>query len=432
MALSEHSLRHLDDVLNNCIHCGMCLPVCPTYALTLQEQSSPRGRIRLIRSVNDGSIPLSEAFADEMNFCLDCQACQTACPAGVQYGELVEDARRLISEKRMEPWRVRVLKKFILDGILASPFRTKLFGRMLLAYERSGTRGALERSGLLGLLSSRLQMKHAMLPHGSPQFFDESVAERVPASGERRGVVALLSGCIMNISFAEIHRDTVELLTMNGFDVVIPKTQVCCGSLHGHNGEIEGAKMLARTNLDVFSGLSFDSLIVNSAGCGAFLKEYGRLLADDASYSPIAAELSSKTMDLTEFLWNRGLRTPLQTLKQRVTYHEACHLVHTQKISKEPRELIASIPGLDFVELPEATWCCGSAGIYNVLRPDDSVALLDRKMKHLASTGAEVVVTGNPGCHLQLQCGIRKLGLRMEVVHPATLLLRASCGERGS
>ncbi|MBI1804382.1 MAG: (Fe-S)-binding protein [Ignavibacteriae bacterium] len=418
-------IKSLDAVLHQCIHCGMCLPVCPTYNLTFQEQSSPRGRIRLIRSVQDGTMGLTDEFVEEMNFCLDCQACQTACPAGVQYGVLVEDARRQIAEAKKEPLHLRFLKYFFLRVILGSKRRTKLFGRFLKLYEASGLRDAIEQSNILTLFSEKLHAKHLLLPRASGEFFDDEIAEVLAPTGPKRGTVAFLSGCIMNVSFADVHRDAVEVLRTNGFEVVIPKLQVCCGSLHGHNGDVVMAKKLAQKNLDVFGTFEFDALVIDSAGCSAFLKEYGMLFADDPKYASRAVELSNKTKDITEFLVDVGMRAPTKPLKVRVTYHDACHLVHTQKISEQPRQIIRSIPGIEFVELPESTWCCGSAGMYNVTRFDDSMKFLERKMNNLASTNAEIVVTANPGCHLQLQYGIRKFGLNMEVVHPVTLLRRA-------
>ena len=422
--MTSIDIRSLDTVMSRCIHCGMCLPVCPTYNLTMREQSSPRGRIRLIRSLHEGTIGLTEEFVDEMNFCLDCQACQTACPAGVQYGELVEDARQQISEGKKESYRLRLVKFLLLRGILASKRRTKFFGRLLRLYEAAGLRDAVERSAILSLFSQKFQAKHSMLPHASGVFFDDDSVEVFSPVGSKRGTVAFLSGCIMNVSFAEVHRDAVDVLRLNGFEVVVPKQQVCCGSLHGHNGDNMVAKELAHRNLDVFGKFPFDALVIDSAGCGAFIKEYGKLLADDPAYASQAEELSRKTKDITEFLVDAGMVTPAIPLNVRITYHEACHLVHSQKISRQPREIIQSIPGIEFVELPEATWCCGSAGIYNVTRFDDSMKFLERKMNNLASTNADIVVTGNPGCHLQLQYGIKKFGLKMEVVHPVTLLRR--------
>ncbi|MBI1806581.1 MAG: (Fe-S)-binding protein [Ignavibacteria bacterium] len=423
--MSDATLRHIDDVLSHCIHCGMCLPVCPTYAMTYQEQSSPRGRIRLIRSLHDGSLQLSDEFVNEMYFCLDCQACQTACPAGVQYGSLVEDARHIISQQGQEPLSLRLFKKLFLRGVLASKSRTKMAARLMKLYFKSGLQDAVDQSGILSLFSDRIHAKHQLLPQVSDEFFDDDVPEVISPKGKPLGRVAFLSGCIMNVAFPSIHRDAVGVLVKAGYEVVIPKEQVCCGSLHGHNGDVEGAKSLARNNIEAFEKHNYEALIVDSAGCGAFLKEYGRLFADDAEYASRAAEISKKSKDVTEFLAGIELPKPITSLNKRVTYHDACHLVHTQKISHEPRRLITSIPGVEFVELPESTWCCGSAGIYNIVRFDDSMKLLERKMENLASTHADIVATANPGCHLQLHYGIKKFGLKMEVMHPVSLLARA-------
>jgi glycolate oxidase iron-sulfur subunit len=377
-----------------------------------------------MKSVHEGSLEVTDQFVDEMYFCLDCQACQTACPAGVQYGELVEDARNLISEQGKEPAAVRFVKAALLN-VLISKRRTKLVARLMRLYQKSGLREAVGESGILSLFSERLQMKHALLPMIADEFFDEQIPEIVAVQGERLGRVVFLSGCVMNVAFPDIHHDAVSLLSKIGYEVVIPKLQECCGSLHGHNGEKEEAKRLARKNIEVFEKYEFDALIVDSSGCGAFLKEYGRLFSDDKVFADRAEALSKKIKDITEFLAGMRMPEPKQSISTRVTYHEACHLVHTQKISQQPRNLLQSIPNIEFIELPEATWCCGSAGIYNVVRFDDSMKLLQRKINNLAVTGADVVVTANPGCHLQLQCGIKNFKLKMEVMHPVTLLNRA-------
>ncbi len=418
---------HLDEVIHQCLHCGMCLPVCPTYALTAREESSPRGRIRLIRSVSDGSLECSPAFADEMNFCLDCQACETACPAGVHYGELVEEAREWVAEAGLDSLVTRWTKRLFLRGILSSHRRTTMFGRFLRFYDWSGLREAVDRSGILTLFSRRLAERHQLIPRASAVFFDEVARERIPAIGMRRGSVTFLSGCIMNIAFTELHEQAVDLLTLNGFDVIVPKRQPCCGALHGHNGDRSEARRLARETVDLFSSCPSDSLVVDSAGCAAHIKSYGTLLEDDPEYAARARELAASTREITEFLSQRGYAQPTVPVPSTVTYHEACHLVHSQHISREPREMIASVPGVIVAELPEATWCCGSAGIYNITRFDESMELLERKASHIASTGAEIVVTANPGCHLQIEHGLRKRGLDIRVMHPIGLLHKG-CG----
>lgn len=419
-------LQSLDDLLQKCMRCGMCLPVCPTYSLTYQEQSSPRGRIRLMRSLAAGELEVTKSFAEEMYFCLDCQACQTACPAGVQYGALVEEARETIAARHRDPFMISLVKRFFLRGVLASTSRTKKIAGIMRLYQRSGLREAVERSGVLRLFSESLHAKHKLLPVVSPRPFDETVAEILTPDSPVRGRVAFLSGCIMNVAMAEIHRDAVDVLLENGFEVVIPRNQVCCGSLHAHNGDLATARMLAKKNIEAFSLFTFDALVIDSAGCSAFLKEYGKLFDEEPSLAAKGAELAGKTREITEFLVEAGFKPPAGPHRKKVTYHEACHLVHTQKVSRQPRELLQAIPGIELVELPESTWCCGSAGIYNVVRYNDSMKMLERKSRNLLSTGAEIVLTSNPGCHLQLAYALERFHIEgCEVLHPVSLLARA-------
>ncbi len=429
--MDEKLKRHLDEVAARCIHCGLCLPVCPTYSLTLREESSPRGRIRLMQTANEIPHRLSDQFVGEMYFCLDCQACQTACPAGVRYGELVESARNEIAGAGRDPRAVAFLKRMFLRGILASPAIMKAAASVFRWYTASGIRAAVDESGILNILPGNAAELHRLLPPVSGQPFDETVPETIPPRGGKRGRVGFLTGCIMNVSFSDVHRDAVGVLSANGYEVVMPRGQVCCGSLHAHNGDPVTAKRLARQNISVFSRYDLDALIIDSAGCGAFVKEYGALFSDDPEFSSAARALSARTMDIMEFLAGAGLRQPLQPVNRKVTYHDACHLVHTQGISSQPRELLSAIPGLELVELPEASWCCGSAGIYNVVRYPDAVKLLERKMANIAETGAEIVLTGNPGCQIQLQYGARKFGVPVNVLHPVTVLAMAYKGNVG-
>jgi glycolate oxidase iron-sulfur subunit len=419
---------HLDKVIGTCIHCGLCLPSCPTYELTVDERSSPRGRIRLIRSVLDGSLEPGRAFADEMNFCLDCRACETACPAGVRYGELVEHARTLTHEKGLEPPAVRAGKWLLLRGIFRSPRTFGAFSALMRLYGRSGLREAVERSGLLGILPAPVRRAILALPKVADEPFLASAPDVVPARGRRTGSAALLTGCVMNVSFPGVHRQTADLLSRQGYDVVIPHDQFCCGSLHAHNGDPGHAARLAAALLDAFPP-EVGTVVVNSAGCGAFMKEYGRFFAGDPANASRAAAFAAKVADVTELLRPMaaelpGSRTGDDT-PERVTYHDACHLIHGQGISKPPRALIASVPGTEFVELANASRCCGSAGIYNLIRPADSDEFLRKKVETIIASGARVVVTGNPGCHLQIERGLREAGSGTEVVHPVTLLWRA-------
>ena len=419
------------DILVNCMHCGLCLPQCPTYALTGNERSSPRGRIRLMKSVADGDLGLTDVFVDEMDFCLDCQACETACPAGVKYGNLVETARMQIAEAGREGWFRRMSKKIFLGWIFLKRSRLHRLASMLRGIERSGIPTALRKSHLLGLLSPKAEAIESLTPKMSRRPSSALLPSVSPPFGPRRYRVGFLTGCIMDVAFADINIDTVELLRYHGCEVVIPPRQECCGSLQGHNGDRSTALRLAKANIEAFDDDTLDSVVMNSSGCGAFMKEYGHLFANDPVLAQKAERLSLKTKDITEFLRETGFSPSQQPVGRffgkRVTYHDACHLVHTQKISTQPRDLIRSVPGIDFIELPESTWCCGSAGIYNVVRHDDSMKLLERKMHNVNSINPDILVTGNPGCIIQINHGLQKEGRSMELMHTSTFL-RHACG----
>ncbi len=415
-------LSHIREVMGTCLHCGMCLPECPTYDITNDERSSPRGRIRLLRSVMDGTLDPGGDFAGEMNFCLDCRACETACPAGVRYGELVEHARTIITERKLEPVGIRIKKYIVLRLVFGSKKRFGFFTRIARFYRRSGLREAVERSGLLGLFPAAFGRLVMSVPDVADRDFSPDGAVP-PAAGGSAGKVGLLTGCIMNAAFPGVHEDTVRLLERCGEGVVIPAGQFCCGSLHGHNGDPVRARRLAAALMKLFPD-DLDAVIVNSAGCGSFMKHYGELFRDDPSMVGYAGRFAEKVTDVTEFIARRNPRPADPRGDARVTYHDACHLLHGQGVSAQPRTLLRSVPGARFVELPESTRCCGSAGIYNILRPADSDELLRRKIGNILSTGAEIVATANPGCHLQIERGLRAAGSGITVCHPVTLLSR--------
>ena len=422
-----------DDVLTSCMHCGLCLPTCPTYTLTWRERSSPRGRIRLIKAVAEGELEISKNFVEEMNFCLDCQACETACPAGVKYGSLVEAARAQIFAQKHESFLSRLVKNVFMGWFFAARGRFHFMARFLRIYQRSGLQWILDKSRLLRLVSPKLANLQGLTPAVSSQFSSQMLKAVMPAYGPAKRRVGFLTGCIMDVAYAQVNIDTVELLREHGCDVVIPTGTLCCGSLHAHNGDMGRAREFARNVIDAFSASDLETIVMNSAGCGAFMKEYGHLFHDDRELSEAAAAISAKTKDLTEFLVAVGFKgsrefrqeTPTAFRGKRITYHDACHLVHTQKVMSQPRALIASIPGLDVAELPESTWCCGSAGIYNIVRYDDSMKLLDRKVEKIRSVRPDIVVTGNPGCMVQITHGLGKSGLSIELMHTATFLRKA-------
>ncbi|MFN3873702.1 MAG: (Fe-S)-binding protein [Ignavibacterium sp.] len=419
-----------DDILQQCIHCGMCLATCPTYDLTKLERSSPRGRIRMIRSVARNEMELSELFAEEMNFCLDCQACETACPAGVKYGRMVEAARVLVDEAGLTPKFQVFIKRFALRKIIASRFWLKFFSRLLWLYQKSGIQKLIRATGILKLFSKNLPEIEKLSPPIANHFSDSRIKEIELPNGEIKFNTAFHFGCLMNTMFADINIDTIDVLKKVGCKIITPKDQVCCGSLMAHNGDMEFALNLARKNIDAFFKYDYDFLISNSAGCGAFMKDYAHLLEDDSEYASKAKLFSSKVKDIMEFFAEQKSELNFQSISKLelkpeleiITYHDACHLAHAQKISSQPREVIKSIPGVKYIELEEASWCCGSAGIYNVVRYDDAIIQLQRKMKNIRNTGAKIVLTGNPGCMGQIKYGAEKFDVDVEVLHPVTLI----------
>jgi glycolate oxidase iron-sulfur subunit len=422
-----------DDILQQCMHCGLCLATCPTYDLTKMERSSPRGRIYMIKSVARGEMELSETFAEEMNFCLDCQACETACPAGVKYGRMVETARVVVEESIHKQKFSIKLKRFLLRNVVASREALKFVSRLLKLYQKSGLQNLIRKTNLLKLVSKKLYEIEKLTPVISDKFSDSNISEIENPNGKLKYKTAFHFGCLMNTMFADINQDTIDVLKSVGCQIITPKDQVCCGSLMGHNGDMEFALSLARKNIDAFLKHDYDFLISNSAGCGAFMKDYAHLLEDDPAYSEKAKIFSSKVKDVMEFLAEQKLELHfnpelesegMASPPELVTYHDACHLAHAQKITSQPRDIIKSLPGIKYTELEEATWCCGSAGIYNVVRYDDALKQLERKMRNIEKTGAKIVLTGNPGCMGQIKFGTYKFGIDAEVIHPITLIRR--------
>lgn len=410
------------------MHCGLCLPSCPTYDATKLERHSPRGRIALMRAIADERLEPTKTFADEMYYCLGCLACMTACPAGVDYAELFERARAEAEASRVlaTPGR-SLIRALSLRGLFMDLNRLKLLGRVMQLWQGLGLQAAVRALGLTRLLPRRLRELEAMTPPVQARWTEDLVAPVTRAQGVRRYRVALLAGCAQDLIFSDVNRDTAEVLARNGCEVITPPDQHCCGSLHAHNGEWELAQELARRNIEQFPPESFDAIISNAGGCGSHLKHYARLLADDARYVQRARLWDAKVKDIHEWLAFTGIESPpaVGAPQQVVTYHESCHLCHGQKVSAQPRSLLRAIPGVRLVELPEASWCCGSAGIYNLTQPEMAGQLLQRKVNHIVTTRAQVVATGNPGCLLQLINGCRDRGLELRVAHPVTLLAEA-------
>lgn len=423
---------HLKDfdysVVQQCMHCGLCLPTCPTYDDTRLERHSPRGRISLMRAIADDRLEVTRVFGEEMYFCLGCLACMSACPAGVNYAELFEHARAEVERTRVLQSPKRSLIRRLTVAWLFMDLRwLRLVGRLLRLYQRLGLQRLVRASGILKLLPARLRELEAMTPTVLPRFSAELIAPLTPPVGPKRFRVAMLTGCVQDLIFSDVNRDTVEVLAQNGCEVVTPPRQFCCGSLHGHNGEPELARTLARRSLDLFPPDQFDAIISNAGGCGSHLKHYARLLHDDPQYLARAREWDRKARDIHEWLVEIGTRPPLPAGQppQTVTYHESCHLSHGQKITSQPRQLLRLIPNLTLVELPESNWCCGSAGIYNITQPEMAGKLLSRKMGHIRATQAPTVATANSGCLLQLINGAREHRVATQVVHPISLLAQA-------
>lgn len=422
-------LKGLDyKVLQQCMHCGLCLPVCPTYNDTKMERNSPRGRISLARAIADERLQLTKAYAQEMYFCLGCLACTSACPAGVNYAEIFEHARAAAEEAHILNSPVRRLIRWFTVKWLFMDLRRLLFlGKLIRFYQWIGLQDLIRGSGVMKLMPKRLQELEAMTPDIPPKFSAALIAPVTPAQGKRRFRVAMLTGCAQDLIFSEVNRDTVEVLARNGCEVFTPPRQSCCGSLHGHNGEYALAQELARRNIDQFPPGEFDAIISNAGGCGSHLKHYAQLLEHDEKYRERAHQWDAKLKDIHEWLAFIGL-APIEDRtapKQKVTYHESCHLCHGQKITAQPRQLLKAIPGLDLIELPESNWCCGSAGIYNITQPEMAGKLLVRKMDHIKSTGANIVANGNSGCLLQLVNGAKRSHMQTRVAHPVTLLAEA-------
>jgi len=416
-------------VLQQCMHCGMCLPTCPTYVETRRERHSPRGRIAWMRALADGKADLNKSFADEMYYCLGCLACVSACPAGVDYPKLFEAARADIEDHgaagkgQRDFWRWLAVKT-----IFMHPRLLRLVGRGLWLYQATGLQSLVRKSGLLRILPKRLRELEPQSPEIRKKFSHQLIQATEQPSQSKQYRVGLLTGCVQDLAFSEINRDTADVLLAAGCEVVTPPVQPCCGSLHAHNGELELARKLARRQLDLFDLDQLDAIITNAGGCGSHLKTYGHLLHDDPAYAARADQWDAKCKDIHEWLAEINFQPELAAASAeptRITYHESCHLCHGQGVRAQPRNLLDALPDFSRVELKESGWCCGSAGIYNITQPAQSAKLLERKLDHLEKTGARIVTTANPGCHLQLQNGLKARQQNIEVQHPISLLARA-------
>ena len=412
------------DVIRSCVHCGFCLPTCPTYVLTGKERSSPRGRIWLMKAVREGRMDMMDPIFDyEMSFCLNCRACEAVCPSGVEYGQILEASRAQLERAHNGgSAQARAAKGLTYGFLFKDMRRLRAASHGLKLYQRSGLQGAVRKSGILELIG--LAEQEMMLPELSDEFLAPQ-GQTWPAIGESVGRVALFTGCIMSTAYADVHQATIRVLNRNGYDVTAVNEQTCCGALHVHGGDLDGGRELARQNIDSFDLDAFDAVIINAAGCGAALKEYGHLLHNDPAYAERASAFSGKVMDVAEFLAGIGLSAQPGPLAARVTYQEPCHLAHAQRITAQPRTLLEAIPELTLVEMPESSLCCGSAGVYNVTQPEAARELGNRKVDNALAVEPEIIVSANPGCMLQLQGILRSRGVDVEVLHIVELLDRA-------
>ena len=417
-----------------------------------------------MRAVADGELPFSRDFAEEMSYCLGCLACTTACPAGVDYAHLLETARSEAEQRGLLQTPTRRFVRWVtMRFMFVHPRVMRAVGRLLWFYQVIGLQTLVRRLKLTALLPRSIRELEPATPQIDPPFSDALIALNEPARYTKRYQVALLTGCVSDLILAGVNRDTADVLEENGCEVFTPRNQHCCGSIHEHNGDLETARLMARLQIDTIDPYSVDAIISNAGGCGSHLKHYDRLLADDPVYAERAIEWTRKTKDISEWLVEIGFRKPITSLEKRstlsesssrplsvqhsalnverfapqarvlLTYHESCHLVHGQKISAAPRAILRSLPGYEFRECAEATWCCGSAGIYNITQPATAAWLQKRKIGHLRATEAKVVATANPGCHLQIQNGLRdKTAAKIRVAHPVTLLAEAYRQESGS
>jgi glycolate oxidase iron-sulfur subunit len=406
------------DLIDKCVHCGFCLPVCPTYVLWNEEMDSPRGRIYLMKMVAEGAANINETWVGHFDACLGCMACMTACPSGVEYGKLIEATRAQIERRYRRPPAETRFRRFLFS-IFPHPDRLRVLLLPLRFYQRTRLQSLMRRMGIPKLLPKRFRTMEALLPEVPAQ---EAIPELIPAQGERRRRVGLLLGCVQRVLFPQVNAATARVLAAEGCEVVAPKAQPCCGALLVHAGEEEQAAQLARQTIDVFEKAKVDSVIINAAGCGSNVKEYGHLLRDDPEYAARAKAFAAKCRDVSEFLAELEPRATRQALRLRVAYHDACHLQHAQGVRSQPRNVLGRIPHLELLEIPEAAICCGSAGIYNLVQPEAAAELGDRKAEHIAALDADMVVSANPGCLLQLQSALARAGQKLPVRHFVELL----------
>lgn len=416
------------DLIDDCVHCGFCLPTCPTYALWGEEMDSPRGRIYLMKLGHEGKVRMTDTYVRHFDQCLGCMACVTACPSGVQYDKLIEATRSQIERRFGRSFMDRFSRRLIFS-LFPFPQRLRLLARPLWFYQHSGIQNLIRRVGLLNLLPQRLRAMETLLPSISWGQLRRRLPERVPAQGPTRRRVGLLLGCVQSVFLPEVNRATARVLAAEGCEVAIPAEQGCCGALMVHAGLEEKALGMARRLIEVFEQTKVDTIVINAAGCGSSMKEYAHLLRDDANFAERARAFAAKCKDISEVLGELEPRAVRHPVRMRVAYHDACHLQHAQGIRSQPRAVLETIPGLEVVEIPESALCCGSAGVFNLVEAKTARELGDRKVQNLLSTKADALVSSNPGCLLQLKAGLRRAGHEMPMMHLVELIDASIQGE---
>ena len=419
-------------LIDACVHCGFCLTTCPSYRVIGKEMDSPRGRIYLMDAINKGEAPLSPTSVQHFDSCLGCLACTTACPSGVQYDQLIAAVRPQIQRNHSRSLFEGILRNLIF-GLFPYPDRIRLLLAPLGLYQRLGLSQLVQLTGLLKRFSPNLAAMESLLPPVTPQCFQDNLPEVIPAQGTKRYRVGMILGCVQRIFFSEVNKATARVLAANGCEVVIPKNQGCCSALPAHQGEEAQAQVLARQMIDTFEGTGTDFIIINAAGCGHTLKEYGHILQDDDVYCDRAKAFSASVRDVQEFLAEVGLTAQLHPLTDGplpLVYQDACHLLHGQKISIQPRQVLKLIPQVQIREPIDAALCCGSAGVYNMLQPEVAEELGQMKAQNLVNTGAKLITSPNPGCSLQIQNYLKAQGQNLPLLHPMELLDLSIRGER--
>lgn len=409
------------ELIDDCVHCGFCLPTCPTYVLWGEEMDSPRGRIYLMNLGNQGKASLNETYVRHFDQCLGCMACMTACPSGVQYDKLIEATRAQIERQYPRSLSDKLFRRMLFE-LFPHPDRLRVLAAPLWLYQASGLRRIVQRSGVLNMLPARLKSMEALLPPVTISALTQRLPRRIAPKGTPRRRVGLLLGCVQRVFFSDVNAATARVLAAEGCEVITPPEQACCGALMVHAGQEADALALARRMIDVWERADVDTIVINAAGCGSTLKTYDYLLRDDPVYAERAKRFAATCKDISEVLAELEPRAPRHPLNLTVAYHDACHLQHAQGVKLEPRKVLRTIPGLEIKEIGEAALCCGSAGIYNLIEPEPAQQLGDRKVQNVLATGADVLATSNPGCLLQIMNGLQRAGKSMPAVHPVELV----------